>query len=79
MFDNLVFMSKIWFLLTLKKCPNESENAPDCIDFGLFFLKKFWGGGGGGGGSEGGHTPDLPRLRICNADSHIVSALPTLH
>ena len=45
MFDNLVFMSKMWFLLTLKNCSDESENAPDCIDFGLFF-KKFPGGGG---------------------------------
>ena len=44
MFDNLVFMSKMWFLLTLKNCLNESENAPDCIDLGLFF-KIFQGGG----------------------------------
>ena len=62
MFDNLVFMSKMWFLLTLKNCSNESENAPDCIDFGLFF-KNF------PGGSEGGMPPDLPRLRICYADA----------
>ena len=64
MFDNLVFMSKIWFLLTLKNCSNELENAPDCIDFGLFF-KNFRGGGEG----KGGMAPDLPRLRICYADA----------
>ena len=46
MFDNLVYMSKMWFLLTLKNCSNESENVPDCIDFDLFF-KNFPGGGGG--------------------------------
>ena len=63
MFDNLVFMSKMWFLLTLKNCSNESENAPDCIDFGLFF-KKFSGVGG-----ERDMPPDLPRLRICYADA----------
>ena len=72
MFDNLVFMSKMWFLLTLKNCSNESENAPDCIDFGL--KKKFLGGG-----VRGGMPPDLPRLRICYADVHVASALPTLH
>ena len=33
-------MSKMWILLTYENCSNESENAPDCIDFGLFF-KKF--------------------------------------
>ena len=41
-------MSKMWILLTYKNCSNESENAPDYIDFGLF-LKKFLGGGWGGG------------------------------
>ena len=35
----------MWILLTYKNCSNESENAPDCIDFGLFF-KKIPGGGG---------------------------------
>ena len=69
MFDNLVFMSKMWFLLTLNNCSNESENAPDSIDFGLFF-KNFPGGG---------MPPDLPRLLICYADAHVASALPTLH
>ena len=59
-----------------KKSSNESENAPDCIDFGLFF-KNF--PGGGGGWVEGGMPPDLPRLRICIADAHVASALPTLH
>ena len=49
MFDTLVFMRKMWILLTKKNCSNESENAPDCIDFGLFF-KNFPGRGGGGGG-----------------------------
>ena len=33
----------MWILLTYKSCSNESENAPDCIDFGLF-LKNFPGG-----------------------------------
>ena len=61
MFDNLVFMSKMWFLLTLKNCSNESENARDCIDFGLFFNTSSTGGGG--------MPPDLPRLRICSIDS----------
>ena len=59
MFDNLVFMSKMWFLLTLKNCPNESENAPDCIDFGLFFFLNS-GGGGGAGGVRGG----IPRTSL---------------
>ena len=66
-------MSKMWILLTYKNCSNESENAPDYIDFGLFF-KKFLGGGWGGG-----HAPDPPRLRIFYADAHVASALPTLH
>ena len=35
----------MWILLTYKNCSNESENAPDCIDFGLFF-KKISGRGG---------------------------------
>ena len=35
----------MWILLTYKNCSNESENAPDYIDFGLFF-KKISGGGG---------------------------------
>ena len=64
-------MSKMWILLTSKHCSNESENAPDCIDFGLF-LKNFLGGGRG-------MPPDPPRLGICYADAHVASALPTLH
>ena len=34
----------MWILLTYKNCSNESENAPDYIDFGLF-LKKISGEG----------------------------------
>ena len=43
-----------------KNCSNESENAPDCIDFGLFF-KIFRG--------EGGMPLDPPRLRRRSIDS----------
>ena len=68
-FMSEVFMSKMWILFTYKNCSNESENSPDCIDFGLFF-KKLPGGG---------HAPDPPRLRIFYADAHVASALPTLH
>ena len=45
--EQKVFMSKMWILLTYKNCSNESENTPDCIDFGLFF-QNFPGGGRGG-------------------------------
>ena len=51
----------MWILLTKKNCSNESENAPDCLDFDLFFF-KFPGGGGG-------MPPDPPSRRSIDSST----------